>query len=411
MADQPLQIRVDHDLRPAYYDQFHCLAADCRFTCCKGWKITFNKKDYLSLKRVDGSPELNENMKKTLRRLKKGPFSENFYGEFDLAGGCCPLQRTDGLCSLQLEKGHGALPLVCKIFPRVEQYARSSYLERSLSPACEGVLELLWNLPQGVDYVSDLLPKEQIRDGTLQTSSALSLRFQDIRSQCIDLLQDRRYPLPQRIFLMGLALRELADGQTDIDAWLAKAKAMENLPDISQILRWTEGLDSSLSMFLSNNIRVLFLSNNSQSDFASVPNELADALKVRFEPGTSRATASVIPYMAAQKRFAERFADHDFFLENLIVSLFFHLHLPDVTCAEDLWKSFVNFCNLYSFYRFMAVMSCREGASGDKNEMFRLMVCASRGLIHNGLRQAQLQNEFFQNESATLAHMAILLSG
>ena len=65
---------------------------------------------------------------------------EYFYGEFDLAGGSCPLQRPDGLCSLQLEKGHDALPRVCKIFPRSEVYHSSGYLERSLSPACEGVL-------------------------------------------------------------------------------------------------------------------------------------------------------------------------------------------------------------------------------------------------------------------------------
>lgn len=76
MADQPQKVLVECDLRPTYYDQFQCLASGCRFTCCKGWQIAFDKKDYLSLKREDGSPELNENMKKTLRRLKKGPMSE-----------------------------------------------------------------------------------------------------------------------------------------------------------------------------------------------------------------------------------------------------------------------------------------------------------------------------------------------
>lgn len=56
-------------------------------------------------------------------------------------------------------------------------------------------------------------------------------------------------------------------------------------------------------------------------------------------------------------------------------------------------------------------MSCREGAAGDREELFRLMVFASRALIHNGARQERLRDELFQNDSATLAHMAILLSG
>lgn len=57
----------------------------------------------------------------------------------------------------------------------------------------------------------------------------------------------------------------------------------------------------------------------------------------------------------------------------------------------------------------MAVMSCREGAPGDCNELFRLLVFASRNLIHNNTHQIALRDELFQNDSATLAHMAILL--
>ena len=30
-----------------------------------------------------------------------------------------------------------------------------------MSPACEGVLELLWNLPDGVEFRSDPLPKKE----------------------------------------------------------------------------------------------------------------------------------------------------------------------------------------------------------------------------------------------------------
>lgn len=36
MAGQTETVLVDKDLRPAYYDDFHCLAADCRYSCCKG---------------------------------------------------------------------------------------------------------------------------------------------------------------------------------------------------------------------------------------------------------------------------------------------------------------------------------------------------------------------------------------
>lgn len=151
--------KIEADLRPAYYDAFHCLAQDCHISCCKGWHITFDRKDYLALRRQQGSEELNQRMKKSLSRLKNNRIGH--YAEFVLDGDCCPLLAEDGLCALQKECGHDALPTVCRTYPRRESAALSGYLERALSPSCEAVLELLWNLPEGIDFVSDPLPKSE----------------------------------------------------------------------------------------------------------------------------------------------------------------------------------------------------------------------------------------------------------
>lgn len=72
MSQTPKSVLVDKDLRPAYYDDFHCLAAGCRLSCCKGWRISFDKKDYLSLKRENGSPQLNQILESGLRRIRRG---------------------------------------------------------------------------------------------------------------------------------------------------------------------------------------------------------------------------------------------------------------------------------------------------------------------------------------------------
>ena len=410
MADQ---LPIHYDLRPAYYDRFQCLAGACRFSCCKGWNITFNKKDYLALKRQEGSDELTANLKQNVRRIRQGPNAERFYGEFDMSGGTCPLLREDGLCSLQLEKGHGALPEVCRVFPRTQAYSDSGYLERRLTPACEAVLELLWDLPDGVDFVADPLPKSKIRTLIMGTSGPLRLHFQELRSACIDLLQDRRRPLAQRILLMGLALKELADGEEDVDGWLARTRTLADDPETAGRLQLPDS-PQTLSMFLLNNVKLLLTTAVPGGDFEKVPEEVAAGLNIQLERlSLDSANASVPsePYLAARARFEENFQDRAYFMENLMVSLFFNLQVPDPVDREKLWKSYVDFCNLYSFFRFMAVASCREGAAGDKAELFRMMVCASRGLMHNTPQKTKLRDEFFQNDSATLAHMAILLCG
>lgn len=396
------------DLRPAYYDDFRCLAAGCKHSCCIGWHITFDKKDYLSLKRQSGSADLNERMEHGLRRIRRNEaMADDGYGEFIMEDGRCPLLRDDCLCALQLEKGHETLPYVCRIFPRRKSYQLSGYFERSLSPTCEAVLKLLWNLPEGIDFRSDPLPQEEWKSVTWEYDGILSSHFQEIRSQCIDILQDRRCPLPQRILLLGLALKELVDGEQDVPRWLVRAQSLQEQADL---ILDTE--DSHfLPMFLSHNIQALHTMRSRDPQFACLPKELMDELEVLIDPGTAQVTIPTTPYLAACTRFAENFINREYFMENLMVTVFFYLHLPDLSSLEALWKSYVNFCNLYSFYRFMAVMSCRKGASGDQDELFRLLVFASRSLLNNDPWQVALRDELFQHDSATLAHMAVLLAG
>lgn len=406
----PTKIDITNDLRPAYYDDFHCLAAGCRYSCCKGWQITFNKKDYLSLKRQEGSEEFNRRMDRGLRRIRKGNLVGIHFGEFNMDGGACPLLREDCLCDLQVEKGHGALPAVCQDFPRNKSYLASGYLERSLSPACDGVLSLLWDLPEGIGFRSDPLPKEGQKALTIHDGQPLAVFFGPIREWCVDMLQDRRYPLNQRILLMGMALQGLKDGEEDVAAWLLHAKNLQDSGDAGDAGVLEES-KTALSMFLFNNLRTLQRLKPPGDDFKTIRNEIETGLHVEIEAGTNRSVIPLAPYREARARYEEAFRDRDYFLENLMVSLFFHLHLPILSSREELWKGYVNFCNLYSFYRFLAVMSCREGAAGDRAELFRLVVFASRSLIHNGTRQTALRDEFFQNDSATLAHMAILVGG
>ena len=148
-------VLCQNDLRPAHYDEFHCLMDGCRLNCCTGgWHIAFGKKDYLTIKKQKGSPELNAGLDHCLRRIRENVDEQYRYGEFVLQDGDCPLLR-DGKCGLQMEKGAKVLPLVCRTFPRTETPMPSGYLERTLTPACEGVLALLWDLPEGVVAVGN----------------------------------------------------------------------------------------------------------------------------------------------------------------------------------------------------------------------------------------------------------------
>ncbi len=404
---QTKMVLVDKDLRPAYYDDFHCLAADCQLSCCKGWNITFDKKDYLSLKRQQGSEDLNQRMKGGLRRLRGERSAQTgHYGEFVIGSGSCPLLRDDCLCALQAEKGHEALPYICQVYPRSEARKPSGYLERSLSPSCEAVLALLWDLPEGIDFRSDPLPTKDQQQIIFSEEEATALWFPVVREWCIDRLQDRRFPLGQRILIMGMGLQELAHSHGDIQRWMERAVLLPENVDPSNML--PTGITERL-VVLSGCLRTLLAIVSKDPEFIANRSSIFEALHLEFHPGTTNLTIPMDVYQQARDRYQENFKDYDYFMENLMVTLFFHLRMPHTATMEEMWKDYVNFCNLYSLYHFMAVMSCREGAAGDRAELFRQIVLTSRELVHNYTRQTFLRDQFFERDNASLAHMAILL--
>lgn len=401
-------ILCQSDLRPAYYDEFHCLMGDCRLNCCMGgWHITFGKKDYMTIKKQKGSPELNAGLDHCLRRIREEVDEQYRYGEFILQDGNCPLLR-GRKCGLQMEKGEKVLPFVCRTFPRSEAPMPSGYLERSLTLACEGVLALLWDLPGGVGFVSGPLEKErQTALAYDEEKRPLYPHFQDIRGLCIDFLQDRRRPLPERMLLLGMALQPLAEGETDIPVWLERSRGLLDNGDTGGLLQ-----EDLLPMFLLHNAGTILSTIATDLFFLPVQQNLRSLLGLSESSVIAgRGNLQPGPYLKARERFSREFGDRDYFFENLMVAVFFHMRLPDMTSPENLWKSYVNLCNVYSAYRFLSVMSCREGVEDCKGELFDLLVLSSRAMLHNRQRQNAFRDGLFRHDSATLAHMAVLLGG
>jgi len=172
-----------------------------------------------------------------------------------------------------------------------------------------------------------------------------------------------------------------------------------------------EEAEQHLPSFLINNIRIILSFPDRNDDFKGLRQELTSALTLDVNVQCQgKYEISVKEYQDARARFQERFGRRDYFMENLMVSIFFHLGFPALETPEALWKSYINFCSLYSVYRYLSVMSCRAGAAGDRNELFRLIVYGSRKMVHNGLLPDAVGASFLQNKSSTLAHMAVLLS-
>lgn len=407
--ESPQKLRITHELKPVYYDKFRCLMGDCALSCCKdNWKIAFSKKDYLRLRHLKCSPGLEENLSKTVRRIRHGPAAERWYAEFDMSAGVCPMLTEEGLCGLQMEQGGEVLPRVCKVFPRMEACTGAG-LERSLSPGCEGVLGLLWELPEGIDFVLEPLPKPLQAKRLYDTP--LFLAHEEVRSLCIDFLQDRTLPLPRRILLMCMLLRDLADHPEDPERWLRKAAGVLAEPGREELCAGLSGGGAAgRNLRIINNLNLLQAIRQNDEETNRLRRRIQETLEAYWRNGQTHFCLE--DYLRCEAVFRERYGEREWFFENLMVCIYFHMSFPVLTSPEELWKSCVNFCNLYSICRFISVLSCYDRGMDEaaaRAELFRGLTLVSRGLLHNPEAQTHLRDELFQNDSATLAHMAILL--
>ena len=111
--------------------------------------------------------------------------------------------------------------------------------------------------------------------------------------------------------------------------------------------------------------------------------------------------------MEAEQALRSRFGDLDFFFENIMVNNAFSVNFPLTENCEAIWENYVTFCSTYSFFRFFVVSTAPE----NEQELIQTLVLASRALLHNHGMTQLVTLKLFQNDSATLAHMAILVQG
>lgn len=133
-------------LQPDYFGGFHCKCGACRNCCCNGWDIAVGMEEYFRLIGMECSEKLHRRLECAFRvPLEPSPehfrlISPNWLGE-------CPMRDGDGLCMLQKECGEGALPEICRMYPRALKREGSLY-EAVCSNSCEAVVENLMRSEQ-----------------------------------------------------------------------------------------------------------------------------------------------------------------------------------------------------------------------------------------------------------------------
>lgn len=169
-------------IAPHYYPQFHCIADQCRHSCCIGWEIDVDEDTLAYYQSIDGA--LGERLRKNICLTDETP-------HFILAEHeRCPFLNERNLCDLIIEKGEGALCQICDDHPRFYNDF-SDRVEMGVGLCCEAAGYLILGQSDPMRLIcledSDAAPDEE-------EEALLALR-----DQLFALAQDRTLPIEKRL--------------------------------------------------------------------------------------------------------------------------------------------------------------------------------------------------------------------
>lgn len=189
-----------------YLTEFSCLGADCEDTCCRGWTVPLDKRDYTRLKSALRGRSGREAFRKGIALSRQdGKPSGDQYATLITDGGCAFLR--DGLCSIHARHGNRALPNLCATYPRAVSLV-GKRIEAVAGLSCPEMARLCLGAADATELVvldPATLPRQHYVRSVEPASSEdpYTQYFDDVRSTAIGVLALTTYPIASRLFFVA----------------------------------------------------------------------------------------------------------------------------------------------------------------------------------------------------------------
>lgn len=224
-------------LAPVYYDDFSCIASECKHSCCIGWEIDIDEETNSFYKTLGG--EIGERLKHSISADETPHFLLS-------AGERCPFLNENGLCDIIISCGESALCDICADHPRFRNFY-SDRTEIGLGLCCEAAAKIIVESKKSFELA--VIDEYEGSGATDEDEKELI----ELRNIALDIVKDRNFTIAERTerLLNKFSTRLPPVSPSE---WSAFFRSLERLD-----CAWDSCLDSlaekdSLSAAISNEI-------------------------------------------------------------------------------------------------------------------------------------------------------------
>ena len=164
--------------KPAYFDDFRCIADKCPDSCCKEWDVQVDDSAAEFYRQLPGS--LGDRLRQVLTVDDDGDTV------MTIENGRCPMWRQDGLCRIQAELGHDALCKTCREFPRLT-HDYGDFVEQGLELSCPVAAQMILSAPSEA-FITEELPGREEPEYDTEAMDVLL----HTRKEALTILSNRR---------------------------------------------------------------------------------------------------------------------------------------------------------------------------------------------------------------------------
>ena len=346
---------------PDYYPNFRCKTGDCRHPCCIGWDIAISMEEYFRMLGMECSPELRRRLDTAFHPADMP--SENHYAVISPRwDGDCPLRLENGYCGLQCECGEAAIPTICRYYPRSPK-SRYAY-QCQCANSCEAVVEMLFAKAEPMSFLRNSL-SFNISEEIPHETTPIARLFPAVQRASIRIMQDRTYPLAQRLQHLGKLILVMdipyrVDNADGIRAVLPFSETVGHTNEACETKTLTDRELLSALTYLRNYLCHIEQNNPQQSELAK---EARDMLCMSEDQELTAQTAALWRQYAAD--FAALFPDNDRMLEQLFINHLCYAGFPFDSEKKNLWESYLSFCTAFALVRLLSVCHAAKRADSE----------------------------------------------
>ncbi|WP_432662669.1 flagellin lysine-N-methylase [Wukongibacter baidiensis] len=386
-------------LQPVYMNHFNCIGPTCEDNCCYGWNVDIDTNTYKKYQGVQHE---------TLSCLiNKSIVEKESSYKVKMKSNICPFFDKDKLCMIHKELGEEFLSNTCYSYPRSFNIFNDS-IEIAASVSCPEVARLVLLNKDGIDfeYSYDFskytyLPKRMgvfnalIENSNPVFENSYMKYLWEIRSLCIDIIQNRNFDLDSNMILLGLFIENLSDCIND--------NKIDNISEVidlfSRYINTTHTLDSNEknNSLLDSKLKILFNILSKKASLSSISLPRLDKYYKLFLQGLcideqpNRSDLSEAYLCNYDKYLKDALLEYRHIFENYLVNYIFIRLFPSDS-NNDIFKPYSLLSLNYGLLKFFLVGVSAYYKKLDEDLLVEIIQIYAKTFNHNSF----LGNEFYK---------------